>query len=468
MKRRFFLLATFCPAFFALPLTGNPIVESKDVSSTTVETYHYPRIIPRSSDYKVFANDQEVLVYQTSAGPFAAFSCDGAVQIEVKLPRVFKKISISPARHGIEPQVEGDKLRFKVPGPTMLAVMVDEHPVLYVYANPLEQDKPDPADPSVKYFKAGQVHEVGQLRLQSNETLYIEGGAVVRGSVIATSAENVKISGHGVLDGGYYKGLKSHRSIIYEGCRNSVVENIIMIEPTSWMIVLGLSEHITVRGVKQLGYVSTSDGVDIVGSRHILVENCFLRNGDDCIAIKAFDMGRYEKSLTLNLAGDVEDVEVRGCIALVNLGGSAFEIGHELTTGSVKNIRFRDCDVLGAHDQAGVFGIHNTDRAVVSNILYEDIRVEHYYNKLIDLRVIKSRYHRDEQRGQIRDVVFRNINVTVSPYNPGYSVSIIGGYNAKHTVENVLFDNFRLNDEKVLNGDQLDLFVKQVKGIRYK
>ena len=178
------------------------------------------------------------------------------------------------------------------------------------------------------------------------------------------------------------------------------------------MIVLGACEDITVRNVKELGTVGSNYDADIVGSKHIRIENCLFRNGDDCIAIKALDMQEYGTA-SLNYSQDVEDVEVNGCAFLSYIGAQALEIGHELRTASVKNIRFIDCDILGVHGFGGVFGIHNTDRAVISNILYENIRVEHYYDKLIDFRIIKSRYYKDEQRGQVHDIVFKNSDVAV-------------------------------------------------------
>ena len=452
---------------------GEKAAVSPDAASEIV-TYNYARITPSAKDFRFKANGQDVYVYETTAGPFAAFSCKGGVNIEIELPQAYNNITVSPAKHGIVPDVTGNIISFQIPGPMLFAVMADQLPVLYVYVNPLENNKPDPKDPKVKYFEAGQVYEIGELKLHDNETLYIEGGAVVRGNVLASSAKNVRIAGYGVLDGSYYrgghyseKGHERRKSIVLHKCKHSVVEDIIMINPTAWMIMLNQSEHITVRHVKQLGYVSTSDGVDIVGSKHIRVENSFLRNGDDCIAVKSFNT-RSKYDYSIDFSADVEDVVIEGCILIIFRGGSVFEIGHELRTESVKNVRFRDCDVLGAHDYGAVFGIHNTDRATVSDILYEDIRVEHYYNKLIDLRIIKSRYHLDKQRGQIRNVVFRNIDVSVSKFNPGYSISLIGGYNAEHTVEHVLFDDFRLNDEKVSNADQLDLYIKQASDIEFK
>lgn len=439
------------------------------VKEGMIVAYIYPRISPKSSIFKVKAENQEVFVYQTSVGAFASFAFTGSITVEIETPEPIANIRISPARYGISPTKNGNKVSFQIEKRVNLLIEIEGQEQLYIYANAPDTNAPDPNAPGVHYFRAGQVYEVGLLRLHDNETLYIEGGAVVRGCIRATSAKNVRIAGPGILDGGYYSsGADSHRSIVYEDCTNSTIDDIIMINPSSWMIVLGICSNVTVNNVKELGAIVSTDGIDIVGSRHIRVENCFLRNGDDCIAIKSLDLRSRREDATLDFTADVEDVEVVGCSFLSYNGAAALEIGHELRTSAVSNIRFHDCDILGVHGFGAAFGIHNTDRAVISNILYENIRVEHYYNKLIDMRIIKSRYCKDEQRGLVHDIVFRNIDVTVSIYNPGYSISNIGGYDAEHIIKNVVFDNFRLNGVKVTNADQLDLFTKQVFGIKFK
>ncbi|MDP4238166.1 MAG: glycosyl hydrolase family 28 protein [Bacteroidota bacterium] len=448
-------------------VSGGNLAQSDSVNQPKISNvlcYTYPRLSPKSTDYKVRVNNKDIFVYSTSAAPFAAFACDGPVTVEIEMPNASKNVTVSPLKNGIKTVIDGNHVRFQLPKPMSVAVEVNGMPQLYIYANLINSTAPSISDSNVKYFKAGQVYEVGELKLKDNETLYIEGGAVVRGCIRASSAKNVRITGSGILDGGYYhKGIDEERSIVFKDCKNALIENIIMIEPSSWMIVLGSCQNVTVQNVKELGTVSSTDGVDIVGSKKIRINNCFFRNGDDCVAIKALDMGKYG-----NFSQDVEDVEVRGCSFISYSGGQALEIGHELRTASVRNIRFTDCDILGVHGFGGVFGIHNSDRALISNILYENIRVEHYYDKLIDMRIIKSRYFQDQERGQVLDIVFRNITVTLSPYNPGYSISTIGGYDANHLIQDVTFDNFMLNGVKVLNGDQLDLFTKQTANIKFK
>ncbi len=437
-------------------------------SDTNIVIYNFPRICPQNNDFKLKANGQEIFVYQTSAEPFAAFSGSGIVHIELETTQSNLNIGISPKKLGIVPRFDGNKISFDLLSGTNVALVVEGKPILFIFANKVAENVPSPNDKGVYYFKAGQVYEVGELRLKDNETLYIEGGAVVRGCVRATSANNVRVGGFGVLDGGYYrKGIDSKRSIVFENCQNSVIDDIIMIEPSSWMIVLGVCNNVSVRNVKELGSQGSTDGADIVGSKKIRIENCIFRNGDDCIAIKSLDL-RSHGSATIDFTSDVEDVEITGCTFVAYLGGTALEIGHELRTASIKNIRFINCDILGVHGFGGVFGIHNADRAIVSDVLFENIRVEHHYNKLIDLKVIKSMWGKDAERGQIRNVTFRNINVALSQYNPGYSVSLIGGFDSEHTVENVTFENFRVNEKVIKSADELDLYIKQASGINFR
>lgn len=447
---------------------GNRVSEDLIEPIGEVITYTYPRISPKSASFKVKAGSKDIFVYNTSAGDFAAFACTGIVEVEIETQGTVGNVRIAPARHGIEPKISGNRILLRLQKPVHLLIEIDGLPQLYLYCDAPDPNLPAPTDPKVRFFANGQVYEVGELRLGDNETLYIEGGAVVRGCIRATSARGVRIAGRGVLDGSYYRSNDRHRSIVLEGCRDSRVDDIIMIEPTAWMIMLGLCQDVTVRNVKQLGSVGSSDGVDIVGSRRIRVEDCFCRNGDDCIAIKSLDLRPHDSTVTMDYSADVEDIEISGCAFIANIGGQALEIGHELRTASVRNIRFRDCDILGVHGYGAPFGIHNADRAMVSDVLYEDIRVEHYYNKLIEFRVVKSRWSKDEQRGQIRNVTLRNIDVTVSIYNPGYSCSVIGGLDARHTIEHVHFENFRLNGKAAASADDVDLYCKQTKDVTFR
>jgi hypothetical protein len=429
------------------------------LKNSRVLSYVYPRILPVSPIFRVIADGHDITAVKTSVGPFAAFACEGPVEVSIEVPGPVGHVRIAPARCNIKAKLDRNRVSFMLPQPMNLLIEIDGLEQLFLFANPIEASPVAPVDSNVRYFQAGQVYEVGELRLHDNETLYIEGGAVVRGCIRATSANNVRICGQGVLDGSYYRqGVDGRRSIVLENCRNSRVEGIVMIEPSSWMLVLGASRNIVVSNVKELGFISGGDGLDIVGSSQIRVEDCFFRNGDDCVVLKSLDLRGNNQDAKLDFTYDVEDIEVTGCSLMTDLGGQIFEIGHELRSANVRNIHFHDCDVLEVREYGAPFGIHNSDHAIVSEVLYEDIRVEHHYNKLIEFRIFESRWSKDKQRGQVCNITLRNIDVTVSEFNPGYTVSVIGGCDAGHTVDHVAFENFRMNGKTAASGDDIYLF----------
>jgi hypothetical protein len=143
------------------------------------------------------------------------------------------------------------------------------------------------------------------------------------------------------------------------------------------------------------------------------------------------------------------------------------EIGYETRADRIGDVPFRAIDVMAVHQFGSVFGIHNGDRAGVENITWEDVRVEHHYDKLVDFRILHSRWNRDAQRGHVRGVMLRHIQIDQSPFNEGYTISFIGGWDAGHRVEDVTFEDFRIGVKQVRNPDTASLFTRQAEGLRF-
>ncbi len=424
----------------------------------------YPAAQPRSADFALWVNGEPVDALLAEKADFAVFECSGVAHIAIVAATAAEGAQVRPLSRAITPAVDGRAIRFQIDGPQFLCVEVPGLKPFFIYANAPETDKPSPLDTGVRYFAAGRIHEAGEIVLKSGETLYIEAGAVVRGFVRSTNATDVSIRGQGVLDGRFHNYAKGDRvrSVIFERCTNVRVSDIIMIEPTSWMLVFACCRGVHVDGLKQIGSCMSSDGIDIVSSRDVLIENCCLRNDDDNIAVKA---GTFEK--TLIWEGDIDNVLVRRCVFLNGQPGNVMEIGYELSTDRVSNVIFEDIDVLNGHGEGAVFSIHNGDRAIVENIRWENIRVEHYWDKLVDFRVVRSRYNKDLERGLIRNVQLKNIRVIQGFFNPGCSISLISGYSAKKPVRDVLFEDFFINDKKVTTADELELHTRNAEDIRF-
>ncbi|MBB3128833.1 hypothetical protein FHS19_003508 [Paenibacillus rhizosphaerae] len=424
----------------------------------------FPESVPRSTELSVRVNGIEADVLCTNVAYFTSFEYSGEAQVEIVAADHIRAAKISPLSRMIPSQVESRTLRFKVSANEKLHIEMEGVSLpLFFYGN--HESAYDGL--ATYYFKGGQVHEAGELELHDNESIYIESGAVVRGSIRANGAANIKIYGNGILDSSCFRDVPDYRTILLYDCTGVSIQDIIMLEPPCWMIMLAACRQVHINGIKQIGEVVSSDGVDIVGSQDVLIENCILRNNDDCVVIKAFDWADAGGSM-FAASKNVYNVEIRSSIFVNARAGNAIEIGHELTTDEITGVCFHDIDIISVHGYGAAFSIHVGDRAAVHHIVFENIRVEHYYDKLVDFRVIKSKYFKDEQRGRIHDILLKDIFVHQSVHNPGYSISVIGGYDGDHRVERVTFDNFCLNHQKVTCANQLDLFTKEAEDITFK
>jgi len=103
-------------------------------------------------------------------------------------------------------------------------------------------------------------------------------------------------------------------------------------------------------------------------------EDCFVRNYDDSIVVKAL----YPD------ARDVEDVTVRRCVVWYDWG---FSLGMtcEARVANIRRLRFQDCDVLHGMACRGALGLKNGDPATVSDVRFEDVRVEDARVQLLEL-----------------------------------------------------------------------------------
>ncbi len=432
----------------------------------TPTPHYFSPTLTRSTVFQATANGIPLDVMKHSVADYTSFELTGEVRIEITLPSAPGKVLVHPLRHNIQPEIEGTHLSFTLTGPLYLQIEIQGLPLLYLYAMPPAPEAP--SGPHVKRFAGGEVHDVGQLNLKSGEVCWIDAGAVLRGNIRIEQASGVRIGGYGILEGSIWpeRGEKTRKAIVFEACTDCRVENILMLSPSSWMIVFGSCSDMEASGVRQIADSYGTDGVDIVGSSRVRISGCMLHNGDDNIAIKALNDNPGQNHELWH--GTVEDILVTGCSFYNTHGGTAMEIGYETSTDHIRNIRFEDIDVMAVHNFGSVFGIHTGDRALVENITWENIRVEHHYDKLVDLRIVWSRWNRDSERGTVRHIVFRNIRVAQIAPNVGYTLSVIAGYDAGHGISDVLFDDFLLGGRRVTNADQLDLVTRHVQNLVFQ
>jgi len=479
-------------AFVVLTLAVLGCIAAEAASGeTTLVTYPAPEGADRADDFVVKIDGREIFVYDCKVAAFAGFSFSGEVTVTVVPNKDVDRVDIRPKSHGIASSIKGRAVTFQLDQPCNLSIEMNGNirRPLFLFANPLEKDPPEPGDRNVRYFEAGKIHDAGEIKLGSRETIYIAGGAIVRGRIRADGARNARVLGRGILDA-------SHRDyktqmVKLSGCSNVELNGITVLNSYGWTLVPVKSDKVKISNVKVIGWRDNDDGVDIVGCRDLRIEGCFLRTKDDCIAVKA-SPGYFEEGESG--LRNVEDVSVVDTVLWNAEWGNAMEIGFELQTKKISDVLFKNCDIIHV-ERGGTFTIHNGDFARVENVRFENIRVEDSRDKLIELRVGLSIYSADcpweyarknpdrkksplgqwmevgpdieqqyaDGRGHIKNVHFKNIAVT----GAGLPKSFLIGYNSAHGVENVVIENLSFNGRRILNAEAGNFTIEKAKNVRF-
>jgi polygalacturonase len=185
--------------------------------------------------------------------------------------------------------------------------------------------------------------------------------------------------------------------------------------------------------VKVLSFGPGGDGINPVGSRNVQITDCFLRCTDDCIAIKAPAPDHVVKNIV---------------IADNTMLGFAYSdgvtIGYETNGPSVNQVMVRNCDILMARGGSRVeghsgFSIICDGPAVISDILFENIRLEKSEFKLFELQVTDGTKYGKGPPGSINNITLKDVEWLHD------GLLVIKGFDDNHRVSGVKFENCRVS-----------------------
>lgn len=366
---------------------------------------------------------------------WVSFSFRGKATVEVEPTTVRPTgVEIRPDLPGICAEVRDGRVRVQVtrPGQYYLIVKCDgaarqgfDHP-LFLFANPPETEVPRRGAPGVRYFGPG-VHDIGfQYRVKAGETVYIAGGAMVRGSIFY-EGDHVRIMGRGILtdrklmmervrsalaerargstnawDPGHDTMYRDKWATIYgeANANDAVIEGITIIESPFYMVRTHGSGTLF-RNLKLMGDLYNNNGI-VAGPNHKVLDSFFKVEDDVFCWIAPVS-------------------ETRNCVFWKQDNSSLVMMGYGYgyaTSGHVMRDNWVVMDCTTVQNMArGLFGLASSIGTQFTDCRIENLKV---YGDILNLLAIDNRYRptpwsaRPEGAVRLRPVELhlRNVEIT--------------------------------------------------------
>jgi polygalacturonase len=303
---------------------------------------------------------------------------------------------------------------------------------------------------------AGEYLVNGPIHLRSRINLHVAEGAVLRFSgrpehflplvltrwegtllynysplIYARGAENIAITGRGVIDGNARAEFSSwlarqtpaqnrlrqmgadgtpvvdrrfgEGSFLRPGliepfeCRNVLIADVTLRDSPFWVVHPIFCTNVTVRNATVDSQALNNDGCDPDSCTNVLIEGCTFHTGDDGIAIKA---GRDADAWRDGRA--CRNVVIRRCRFQSKINGLC--IGSEMS-GGVRGVFMEDCQIDGG--ESCIYFKANRDRGgFIENVRVRHIRIAESRSAVIRF---ETNYH--SYRGGTASPVFRDFVV---------------------------------------------------------
>lgn len=388
--------------------------------------------------YPVKVDEVRETKHTVEKASMSYFDFSGEVEVSVTFNHgTIQTGRIRPLSYEITPSIDGNTMTFKLSRPRNLSVEVngDIFHNLHLFANPIDENKPKKLkDRNLIYFGPG-IHQLpgDTLNVPSGKTVYVAGGAIVKGCIRAINAENVKIMGRGEV---HPEGRGAGISII--NSKNVLVEGVITTQcPT------GGSDSITIRNVKAISSYGWGDGMNVFASNNVLFDGVFCRNSDDCTTVYGTRMG---------FTGGCKNITMQNSTLWAYVAHPIFIGIHGNTENPeiLENLNYVNIDILDHKekqlDYQGCLAINAGDNNLIRNVRFENIRIEDFrQGQLVNLRIFfNEKYCKAPGRG-IENILFKDISYT----GENSEVSMISGYDQSRKVKNIRFENLKINGEVI-------------------
>ncbi|WP_101690342.1 glycosyl hydrolase family 28 protein [Dysgonomonas massiliensis] len=372
------------------------------------------------------------------------FDFEGQVDMRIKVNNgIVHEVKVRPIHEQINYTKDGNYIYFTLSKPSKLSLEIngDRLHNLHIFANEIEKNVPDRNDPNVIYFDAGfhtPADSPGNMfRIPSNKTVYLAPGAILKGKLVCNKVENVKIIGRGII-------LEAERGVEITHSKNIEIDGITVINPNHYTVYGGESSGIRINNLKSFSCRGWSDGIDLMSCSDVNINDIFMRNSDDCIAIYSHRWNFYGDARNYSITNAILWADVAHPINIGLHGDTSVD------KNLIENIHFKNIHIL-EHDEddrnyQGCMALSVSDHNFVQNITFENVYVENIQEgQLLNLRVLfNEKYSKGKGLG-IDNIVFKNIYYSGS----GENTSIIEGFSDENIINNIKFENIIINGKKI-------------------
>ena len=421
----------------------------------------------RNSFFAITVNNQRVdVAHAASNYEFISFDTTGPADISITAadPHFWDSgVDIEPWRLGIRPthpEGEPQTIRFRLSGPAKLSIsrpgdFLNQARMLFLFAG--SPSPPPPSGPNVTIVPAGVHHE--SLNPKSGDTIYLEPGAFVFGSLNLWQVDNVKVLGRGTIvydgpqdpngDTGWLHQPDWH-CIVGDQAHNIEIDGLTcIIRSRTWSIQMTNSTGFRIDDLRVIGgdaRNANQDGMDWLGGGDSIVNHSFFRASDDDLAALGNWDGYTEAALTAPGA-DVNNILVENTEFSTSIS-NVVRLGWPQKTYNLHNFTLRDSDILhggiGSCGQTfGLLGFWGANGAGGdhSGVTFENLVLDNWY----------SLAQMEQEKPSLHGFTFKNIWALDQP--PLAESTITGD------VSDVTFDNVKYRQTRVTSDAQMPLVV---------
>jgi hypothetical protein len=442
------------------------VVTSATLGDAQVEAAPVPDEM-RNSFFAVTVNNEPVdVAHAASNYEFVSFDTAGPADISITTadPHFWDNgVDIEPWRLGLRashPVGEPQTISFRLEGPAKLTIsrpgdFLNRARMLFLFAG--SPPPPPPSGPNVTIVPAG-VHKES-LNPKSGDTIYLEPGAFVFGSLNLWQVDNVKVRGRGTIvydgpqdpngDEGWMQKPDWHCIVAYEAHNVEIDGLTCIIRSRAWSIQMKDSTGFRFDDLRVIGGDpgnANQDGMDWLGGGDTMVNHSFFRASDDDLAALG-NWDGYTEAAMVTPGADVENILVENSEFSTSIS-NVVRLGWPQKTYNLRNFTLRDSDILhagiGACGQTfGLLGFWGANGASGdhSGVTFENLLLDNWYS-LVQM---------EQEQPSLHGFTFRNIWALDQP--PLAESTITGD------VSDVTFDNVKYGQTRVTSDAQVPLVI---------